>query len=227
MEYLEQTVLPENFYSIPELINYCHYGKSDNYKKGDSIILPGNNLEKLLLIIDGRVRVSRLSDNGKEHFQYFADNNTIVNQLFPSEDNSVQIIAARKTELCMFTKEQLLNIIAADNTIALEILKALSQKSNYFEEQLIERTYDTATTRICRLISNLTLQYGIYCDDGYQIDLQLPQRYISQITGLHFITVCNIIKKLKSENILGNEGKKLIVYDREKLNKYVMLNEEE
>lgn len=225
MEYLERNYLPENFYGIPELTNYCALGKVRNFKKGDPIILPGQSLEKLLLIIDGRVKVSRLSPNGKEHFQYFAENYAVINELFPSEDSPLQIIAVKNTKTCMFTREQLLQIISKDHTIALEILKALSQKSNYFEERLVERTYDTATTRICRLINNLVLQSGVYGDDGYYIDIPLPQNYISQITGLHFITVCNVIKKLKNDRILGKDGKKLIVYDLEKLNKYLMLCE--
>lgn len=61
MEYLERNYLPENFYGIPELTNYCALGKVRNFKKGDPIILPGQSLEKLLLIIDGRVKVSSVS----------------------------------------------------------------------------------------------------------------------------------------------------------------------
>jgi len=227
MDYLERNYLPENFYGIPALINYCNLGEMCTFKKGDPIILPGQYLKKLLLIIDGKVKVSRLSSSGREHFQYFAEKNAIINELFPSEDSPLQIIATRNTKTCMFTSGQLLQIISNDNTIALEILKGLSQKSNYFEEKLVERTYDTATTRICHLIRNLVLQVGVYEDGRCLIDIPLPQNYISQITGLHFITVCNVIKKLKNEKILGKDGKKLIVYDVEKLNKYLMLYEEE
>lgn len=210
-------VLPDTFYPVPKLGNYVHLGSERSYLKGETILLPGEVLGKAIFVISGRLKVSSLTDDSREIFIYSAGKSCFMDRLFNYCVERNFITADEDSKVCFFTKEQLLMIFKQDEEVILDIYRNLSSKNAYYINQIQETHLFSPSIRVFRLLYELYKTNGKWIDHSWQINVSLSNKKISEITGLHFVTVSKIFGFLKKQKILKKIKTKIIIYDEKKL----------
>ena len=87
--------------------------------------------------------------------------------------------------------------------------------------QLASRKWFSADIRILQLIYHIALERGIYRDGRYEVNIKLTQKTISEITGVHFVTVSRCLKQLKEMGIAEKVKNGFIIHDLERLNQLI------
>lgn len=210
-------VLPDTFFPVERLQRYIHLGSTKSYPKGSAVVLPGDRVKMLIYVISGRLRISMVIDDERERLVYFAGRNCLLGLLF-TEYSDVYAVTTESSRVCLFSEQQVRQIIQMDNDISLEIFKNYQSKVSYYMKQVTEMDCFNPTVRIVRLLYQLCIAKGIKIDNAYEVDSTLTLKSISEITGAHYVTVSKVLSCLKKQNILEKKKEKIIIYDLPKLN---------
>ncbi|MCG1025894.1 MAG: Crp/Fnr family transcriptional regulator [Dehalobacter sp.] len=223
-ETLKEQLIPDSFHPIERLQNFVHMGVVRNYQKGETVVLPGETIDRIIYVLSGKLTVNFLNDDGRQKLMYKAGQYSIVDRLFPLENCFVHVISEEKSKICFFTKEQLFIIFKQDDEILNEFLVNYSSKCFHFMNGSKEMALYNPSIRVLRLIHELCLTEGKVVDNVYEIDVKLSQRAISEMTGVHFVTICRVFSWLKKENILQKTTNKIIINDLERLKEIINEN---
>jgi len=220
-EILRCSVLPDTFYPVKKLCDYLDFGSQHSYRKGEAVLLPDEVLGKIIFVLSGRLKVSTITSDGREKFIYSAGQYCFMDRLFSFEEDNILIMAVEDSKVCFFTKEQLLMIFKQDEELIIDVLRNFSSKVYYFLNQTNELNLYSPSVRILRLLYELYESKGKYKNNTWEINISLPNKSISEITGLHFVTVSKIFGYLKKQKILKKTKTKIIIYDAERLKSLV------
>lgn len=209
-------VIPDSFYPVESLRKYIHLGTVKNYAKNSAVIIPGETTNALIIVLEGRIRVNLINDDGREVLLYFAGKNCLLGRLFPTENN-IYAVAIRDSIICRFTKDKLNDIFRDNEEIPFDIMKNYLAKVAYYMRQVAEINSYNPTIRILRLIYKLCIIHGKQLENAHEIVLPLSQASIAEITGAHYVTVSRVLNCLKKERVLNKKKDKIIIYDLEKL----------
>ncbi|NLI90795.1 MAG: Crp/Fnr family transcriptional regulator [Peptococcaceae bacterium] len=214
---LKEHLIPDSFHPIERLKNYVHMGTVRNYQKRDTVVLPGEAINKVIYVLSGKLSVNFLNDDGKQKLMYKAGRYSIVDRLFPLENCFVHVVSDEKSKICFFSKEQLFTIFKQDDEIIYEFIVNYSSKCFHFMNEAKEMALYNPSIRVLRLLYELCLTEGKAVDGVYEINVRLSQRAISEITGVHFVTICRVFGWLRKENILHKTTDKIVIFDLQKL----------
>ncbi|WP_368294173.1 Crp/Fnr family transcriptional regulator [Dehalobacter sp. TBBPA1] len=216
-EFLKNYILPDTFYPISKLLNYCHLGSIRNYRKGEIIVFPDEIVNKAIFVISGRFNINTVADECRELFMYTAGRHSLMNRLFEFEEEKIQIVAIEDSKVCYFSKEQLLLVFKQDEEIIFDIFRNYSVKGAYCYKLFSEMKRFTPSTRVLRLFYELCQSNGESINNQWIINIALSNNIISEITGIHYVTVSKILASLRKEKTLIKKRKVIIIYDLKKL----------
>jgi CRP-like cAMP-binding protein len=214
----DRYILPQNFSPMLKLRDYVHLGIIRNYHKGESIVFPGETIDSIILVLSGKLGISFMHEDGKQKFMYYADPYTFIDEaLGIFTDCYIHVVSAEDSSVCFFEKFQFLTILHQNEELLLEYISCFSSKRCYFMREASEAVLYKPSVRILRFFYSLCSLQGKLVDNVYEIDIKISQRAISEMMGVHFITVNKILRYLKKEKILDKTRNKIIISDLPKL----------
>jgi len=216
-EILKNYVLPDTFFPVKRLEKYIHLGSLHHFRKGDVLSFPGVEIERAIYVISGEVSVSLLSDDGRQKYIYTAHANGVLNRLFFRDRHPGLLVAEEDTQVCFFSKDQLAQIFENDRELIFDMMRNSESKVYYFMNQTKEMVFYSPTVRVLRLLRELCLSEGNLSDNVCIIRRSLSQKNISEITGVHPVTVCKVFGLLKKEMVAEKTRTEITVMDFDKL----------
>jgi CRP-like cAMP-binding protein len=92
----------------------------------------------------------------------------------------------------------------------------MSKKIQILTGQVKDISYNSPRIRVTKLIYSLSQQYGKDCSTGIELTINATYKEIAFLTGLHRVTVTNIMNDLKKEGIITvpKRGKLIITNPR-------------
>lgn len=210
-------ILPSRFYPVLKLHEYTQLGVVRNYRKGDSVVLPGEIINKVIFVLSGKLGISFLNEDGRQKFMFYADPFTFADRLFAIEECFVHVVAEEDSTVCFFENEPLLRLLQQDKELLIEFITCYASKCTYFMREAKEMVLYKPSVRVLRLLYELCRAEGKAAGQSYVIDERVTQKAISEITGVHFVTISKLFRYLKDENILQKKSGSIIIYDLPKL----------
>ncbi|ACL18751.1 transcriptional regulator, Crp/Fnr family [Desulfitobacterium hafniense DCB-2] len=216
-EILKNYIFPDTFYPVPKFKDYIYLGSQRSYCKGETVLLPDEVLGRIIFVLSGKLNVSKITEDGREKFVYSAGQFCFMDRLFTFENDHMQIVAIEDSKVCLFSKEQLLAAFKQDEELIIDVLRHYDSKVYYFMNLNSEINLYSPSVRLLRLFYELSHSKGEYDKGVWKVEIELTNKKISEITGLHYVTVSKILGSLKKAGILKKRKSKIIIYDLEKL----------
>lgn len=225
MDLIYTHLLPYDFYRIEKLQEYIHLGIIKTYSKGSLVSSQEEHHEKAIYILNGKLRLYLLDNNtncnGKQLYVYtYLEDTLFLTSLFnikeyndPNIGYCTNLVAIEDSEVCIFTKENLVEIFKQDEEIYFEILQSYLFKLRYYTNKSKDLICEKPSKRFFRFLYNLCLTKGIIVDGGYEVELDLSQQDLADIIGTHYVTINRLLNWLKEEKILSKTKNKIIFYD--------------
>lgn len=181
--------VPDNFYPAKSFQKYTSMGIVRKYRKGETIVMPGEVMQSVIYVLSGKVSLYLLEEK-KQKLLYYARRYCIIDQLFScttSIFNSayVHIVAEENSTVCIFSEESLFRICKQDDDAHRELLRTYTSKCGFFMYAFKEMDLYNPTARILRFINELCSTRGKQVNHTYEINIKITQRTISEITGVH------------------------------------------
>lgn len=177
------------------------------FPKGDYVFQAGQVKDTIFILLDGRVKIIRLSVEGRELIQWFCLPGEIfgLSEDLHSFERSLSAQTISNSNLLCISKQQF-NLFLVDNPgLALHIIKQLTTRLRILGDMLLNITSENAQAKFINLIQRLIDCYGHTSGNTIHIDIYLTHQEMADMIGVCRQTVSSMLGRFKREGILNSD----------------------
>ena len=206
-----------------EIQSICQNGYLKEYRRGEIIFFENDSEKKLYLLVDGQVKLSMLSSEGREKVMTILQAGDIFGEisLFDHDPHPLTAEVLEKARLMILDWNDLEEIIMEQPRLALKIIEALSKKTRLLTSQVRDLVFHDAKGRLANLLIRFANDFGQDVEEGTMIEIILTHQEIANLLGVSRVTVTKTLNKLIDEGIIKIKERKIYILDDEKLNELV------
>lgn len=186
--------------------------------KFQPIYLPGDQADKIYLLKKGKVKISRISEEGKlltlailgpgDFFGEMA----LLDSEIPNENYRDEIAEAiEDTYLCMIDKASFEMILQSKPKLNLKVTKLIGFRLRTIENQMENLLFRDSVGRLEFLLVKLAKDFGIPHPEGVLIDIKLSHQDLGNLINSTRQTVSETITRFKQEGKIKVLGKKILL----------------
>jgi CRP-like cAMP-binding protein len=188
-----------------------------SYRRGDPVFLEGDTCEGLYVVKSGRVRIYKISPEGREQVLVVAGPGDTFNEVpvFDGGPNPASVEALDPTVLLLLPRSALLTMVETQPQIGRAFMRTFAARLRQLIELVEELSFKTVTGRVARiLLEQLPASTG---ETGEQSPRRLTQREIAAMAGTAREVAGRALKALELQGAIRIERGRIVIIDRERL----------
>jgi CRP-like cAMP-binding protein len=205
--------------SPPELKELNPYLIPASVKKKDVIFSEGDPSDWLYIVTGGKVKITKLSQDGKEiileliqPMDFFGG--LAVIRGFPYPANAV---AMEDTKLLKISRSNLMRVLDRFPTLMYCMAQQVGDRMKESHETLKNIALERVEARIVSLLLKLGDKAGQRADEGIVIDMKLTKQDIAEMVGTTVETSIRTMSKLKKTGVVAEKEGKIVIKNIDKL----------
>jgi len=187
-------------------------GKKDTYvKKGQTIFKERHFPTGLYAVYKGKVKISKLGEEGKEQIVRFAKSGDLIGyrSLLSEDYYKATATAIEDCKVCHIPKNIFFKVLTENKWLYLDLIKKLAEDLRNSEERIISISQKTVKERIAETLIILYHEFGMR--DNKSIDVKLTRKEIGNIAGSTIETTIRTLSEFKKKGYIDFDGKKIII----------------
>ena len=183
------------------------------YNKGQTIFSEGDETKGLFVVVDGRVKIYKVSSEGKEQIlhiievgQSFGEVTVFTGQQMPANAQTLT-----KTHLLLFARNEFVDLVSSNSSLALNLLGIMSKKLRQFAAQIENLSLKEIPARLASYLIYLSQEQG--SEDA--VVLKISKGQLASLLGTIPETLSRMFAKLSGQNLIRVEGPKIVLLDRD------------
>ena len=175
--------------------------------KGEIIFTEGEKGNGFYVVAKGRVKIFKLSADGKEHIlhiygpgQPFGEVPVFAGQKFPANAQAIE-----KTRALFLPRAAIVELVALNPSLALNMLAVMSRKLRQFTVQIENLSLKEIPARLATYLIFLAEEQ----DSDEIVRLKISKGQLASILGTIPETLSRIFAKLSGQNLIRVEGKNI------------------
>lgn len=188
---------------------------SRSYDKGKMILLEDAMGETFFVITKGSVKVTRLSDDGREVILAILGEGDFFGEmaLLDGEGRSANIVAIDDSEVLTLSRGDFLDILETFPKIAISFLEELARRLRKSDQQIESLSLSDADKRIGMVLARLSEELGMIKQGNVTIKNFPYQQDIANMAGTSRETVSRTLKVLEDNGYVGRKGRNLTIFN--------------
>jgi CRP/FNR family transcriptional regulator/CRP/FNR family cyclic AMP-dependent transcriptional regulator len=183
----------------------------------DTVILhQKEHSDDLRVVLSGRVKVSLLSEDGREMVLDLLKDGDFFGELslLDQEPRSATVTALDDSKILTLSREAFLNAIKGNPEIMLNILSVVVKRLRKADERIETLTFLDVKGRVAKMLTDLAHDKGEKQPDG-GFKLQAPtHQWIASQIGASREAVTKAMKTLISEGLVTMQGREMLATPR-------------
>ena len=186
-----------------------------NYNKGQVILLEESKGETFFVIKTGEVKVTKLSDDGREVILAILGESEFFGEmsLLDGEGRSANIVANEDSTALTLSRNDFLSCLESYPKIAISLLEELAVRLRKSDKQIESLSLSDSEHRIGITIARLAEEIGTIKKGVVSIKKLPFQQDIANMAGTSRETVSRTIKLFEDKKILTRNGRALTIFD--------------
>jgi CRP/FNR family transcriptional regulator len=186
-----------------------------HFNKGEIIFSDGEEGDGSYLIIEGTVKVFKLSPEGKEHIIHLFSSGRIFGEMavFGGEHFPINAEAITPTRVLFFPRSAFISLIEKSQTLALKMLADLSYKLRVLTAQIENLSLKEIPARLAAYLMLMAREQGL----STHVDLMISKAQLASILGTIPETLSRVFAKLSTQGLIRVEGRKIVFLDAVRL----------
>ena len=188
---------------------------SKKFESGNLIFLEETKGENLFFVVEGSVKVTRLSKDGREVILAMLNEGDFFGEmsLLDGESRSANVIALEDTEVLSLFRDDFLDVLHDYPKIAIQLLKEMTSRLRKSDRQIVSLSLSDAEKRIALCIVRFADEQGIIKNGQVTIPKIPIQQDIANMAGTSRETVSRAMSLLTEEKYIERNGKELKILD--------------
>ena len=186
---------------------------------GELVTTPNDTDERLYIVKRGRVRLYRLTPDGKQLTLDILDKGRVVGRMswLGQELNQVYAEAIEDAVICSFTPGELRRLIERFPSIGLNIIRYLAERLAVSEREREVMAFRSVEQRLATRLLELAERFGRDIEGGVAIDERLTQQELADMIGTSRETLATTVSSLRERGVLEMENQRVVIRDLERL----------
>ena len=183
------------------------------HPRGELLFSDGEEATGFFVVLDGKVKVYKLSPDGKERILHiiqpggtFAEAAIFGNGLYPAYAEPLQL-----SKLLFLPKEGFLGLLMDNGRIAINMIAGLSKFLRQFANQIEDLTFKDVPSRLARYL--MVLSKGT----KKVVELPISKSQLASNLGTVSETLSRTLRKLSEDDLIKVAGKTVEILDFERL----------
>jgi len=217
-----QTTLMFRGLSQSQLNPLVEIAQLKSFNKGEIIFQQGNESTGFFIVKKGRVKISNLSDQGKEQILHiieekdnFAEVPALDGKPFPASAATLE-----PTELIFFPRLAFLNLLYQHPDICLNLLISISQHLRHLTSIIEELSFKDVNQRLADYLLKLASLKPLKEQKNIVVNLDLNKGQLAARLGTIPATLSRSFYRLSSAGLIKIEGLQVTILDRERLQEF-------
>lgn len=190
------------------------------YPKGTIIFLEGEPGSAVYFIKSGQVKISKLSESGKEIIvailgegDFFAESTLFRKRsTYPATAEVIE-----DAVVGMVSNKDLEDLVLKNPEMALEVIRALTSKLMTIQDRIKQLGSNDAVERTIQVLVTLANGHGRKTAQGIELCVKITRQDLAGLVGVTRETISRILSKLNQAKIIDISGKNIIIKDLEGL----------
>lgn len=198
----------------PQLTAIARAVVERSYQRGGFVFHEGDTCEGLYVVKSGRVRVYKISSEGREQVLLIAGPGETFNEVavFDGGPNPASVEALEPAVLLLLPKNHLLSIVEAEPEVGRAFMRVFASHLRRLAGLVEDLSFKTVTGRVARiLLDQLPSASGGRIEEPPQ---RLTQRQIAAMAGTAREVAARALKALEEQGAIRIERRRIIVVDR-------------
>lgn len=182
-------------------------------ERGEVIRRRGDPGTGMAIIVTGRVRISLVSEDGREVTLTVLGPGDILGEMTLIDGGPVSADATAQEDCVLLTLErgQFLRLLRSNSELCLHLLKVLSERLRRSNAALEDMALLDLPTRLGRILLRLCKDYGVAGPRGTRIEVKLSQKDLSSLAGASREKVNKQLRQWEMDGVVGKDGGRLLV----------------
>ena len=185
------------------------------FRKGETIFSEGEDGNGFYVVITGRVKIFKLSAEGKEqilHFfgpgEPFGEVPVFTGQHFPANAEAIE-----ESQVFFFPRRSFVDLVKRNPSLALNMLAVLSKRLRRFAGLIDDLSLKEVPGRLAAYLLYLSSQN----QGSKDLELTITKAQLASLLGTIPETLSRILGKLSSQGLIETDGRRIRILDSESL----------
>jgi CRP/FNR family cyclic AMP-dependent transcriptional regulator len=181
------------------------------FPKNKTIVEEGLPGYYMYVIREGRVKVTKLSGDGREKILELLGPGDFFGEmsLLDNAERSASVKTLGETRILALSRADFLNELRRSPDLAMAVIQELTRRVRQMDEQASSLSFQRVRERTQGLLQRLARESA--SPDGRRITPSLTHQQIADMIGTSRETVTRVLKVLKDQGWLAQEGKHYLV----------------
>lgn len=188
---------------------------SRDYEKGQMILLEESTGETFFIITSGTVKVTRLSDDGREVILALLGESDFFGEmsLLDGEGRSANIVANEDAEVMTLSRRDFLECLETYPKIAIALLEELAVRIRKSDQQIESLSLSDSEQRIGITLIRLAEERGTIKRGDVTVQNLPYQQDIANMAGTSRETVSRTLKLLEDKKLVKRNGSDITIFN--------------
>ena len=205
-----------------QLISISEHKSETTFKKGETVFKEGDNLNGIFCVRSGNVKLSKLSNNGKDQIVRFVKEGELLGyrSVISQHPAGLTVTALDDMHACYISKDKIFDMLKSNPNFSLDIFKAVSHDLNEANITLTDMAQKSVRERLAHTLLFLEEMFGV--DNEGNISVHLSREEIANVIGTATESAIRLLSEFKKEEFIVLKGKHIKISDSKGLEKIAL-----
>ncbi|NLL19058.1 MAG: Crp/Fnr family transcriptional regulator [Clostridia bacterium] len=202
-----------------ELAKIAAIVRMKEYKRNTVIFREGEEGEGLFFVIKGKIKLSKLSEEGKEKILHFCSEGDVFAEILLFDGGVYPATAEtlENSEIGLIRHADMERVLYENSGITVKFLKVMAKRLREAQFHIRDLAFKDAYSRLASTLLNLSAEYGRQTAGADYVGISLNQQELANVIGTSRETVARIIGDWRRDGIIAVHKKEIIIKDKKKL----------
>lgn len=198
-------------------------GNLKKYQANELIFLEDDPEDCLFYIDTGLVKLSMISDQGKEKTLFILSQGQFFGEVVLGDGLRYDVNAETLTAADIYTMnyKQFKEWMTTDLNIAGDILRIMAEKLHLLTQQIKEMVFSDVTGRLASQIVAFSERFGQEIPEGIMIDLILTHQELANLLGASRVTVTKTLNQFQESGVIKICHRRIVITNLARLLSYI------
>jgi len=182
-------------------------------QKGRLLYLPGDESDTVFFLASGRIKLSRLSDSGKELILEMVEPCSFFGEAGVLDEKPRETVAEALEPSTLYAVPAAMfrAVLRREPSLLMALTRIMGRRQKELEKRLMDVVYKNAPQRLADLLLQLSQSYGVRDQRGILLRIKLSQSALGNLLGVSREIVNHTFSGLKRRGVIGvTEGRVII-----------------
>lgn len=205
--------------SFKEMRHLQRITRMETFEKGELVYLPGDSSDAVYLLKKGRVKISRVNDDGREALLTILEPGEIFGEVeaLSGDRRETLVQALEKAMVCEIQRGDFDHYLHRYPHVGGRIIKLIGARLRTIESRVGELVFKSAPARLATILLNLAQTMGESEERGVRLQARLTHQNLANLIGTSRETVSSLLSQFSQRGLVMQDQRHIVITDKDHL----------